>query len=201
MSLKGSTAGNWPSLKPQPPPLRGESKHSSQKYQHTCRRLSAECRALSFYSQRGKYFNRGTRFISAHKAPIAGLFFFFLHFDFFLSQKEKKRDFSSSLATQITYLRIYEEFLYSDSRDFHLKFFFIQKNSRNYILATANKLGVLLPSCVEIAHTVKRTVTLPHSSRHLNPTNTIIDAELFIDPHVYLQCVEVPIQLGALPAA
>lgn len=47
MSLKGSTAGNWPSLKPQLPPLRGESKHSSQKYQHTCRRPSAECRALS----------------------------------------------------------------------------------------------------------------------------------------------------------
>lgn len=172
MSLKGSTAGNWPSLKPQLPPLRGESKHSSQKYQHTCRRPSAECRALSLlFPERGKYFNRGTRFISAHTALIAGLLFFFYILTF--SFLRRKKDFSSSLATQITYLRIYEEFLYSDSRDFHPKSFF-QKNSRNYILASAAKLGVLLPSCVETARTVKRTVTLPHSSRHLYPTNTII---------------------------
>lgn len=55
----------------------------------------ADDRALNaelshFYSRRGKYFNRGTRFISAHTAPIAGLLFFFFHFDFFLSQKEKR---------------------------------------------------------------------------------------------------------------
>lgn len=128
------------------------------------------------------------------------LVFFFFFYILTFSFLRRKKDFSSSLATQITYLRIYEEFLYSDSRDFHPKSFF-QKNSRNYILASAAKLGVLLPSCAETAHTVKRTVTLPHSSRHLNPTNTIIDAALFIDPHVYLQCLEVPIQLGALPAA
>lgn len=118
------------------------------------------------------------------------LVFFFFFYILTFSFLRRKKDFSSSLATQITYLRIYEEFLYSDSRDFHPKSFF-QKNSRNYILASAAKLGVLLPSCVETARTVKRTVTLPHSSRHLILKHYY---RLFIDPHVYLQCLEVPIQ-------